>query len=101
MLITYFMCKNVVLNKHTGVLLVSDNEHLSTNGHSYDSFSLPNVAKGNLRLCFNGGHLGFLPVVVLKVCFVFDIRYVGLTSLIPYYSKHIFRHSDHVFNIYI
>ena len=40
-------------------------------------------------------------MVVLKVCFVFDIRYVGLTSLIPYYSKHIFRHSDHVFNIYM
>ncbi len=88
MLIIYFMCKNVVLNKHPGVLLVSDNEHLSTNCHSYDRFGLPNVAKGNLRLSFNGGHLGFLPVVVLKVCFVFDISYVGLTSLIPCYLKH-------------
>ncbi len=95
------MCKNVVLNEHPGVLLVRDNERLSTNGHSYDSFGLPNVAKGNLRLSFNGGHLGFLPAVVLKVCFVFNIRYVGLTSLISYYSKHIFRHSDHVFNTYM
>ncbi len=101
MLIIYFMCKNVVLNEHPGVLLVSNNEHLSTNCHSYDIFGLPNVTKGNLRLCFNGGHFGFLPVVVLKVYFVFDIRYVGLTSLIPFYSKHILRHSDHVFNIYM
>ena len=35
MLIIYVMCKNVVLNKHPGVILVSDNEHLSTNCHSY------------------------------------------------------------------
>ncbi len=96
------MCKNVVLNKHPGVLLVSDNEPFQQIAiHSYDSFGLANVAKGNLRLSFNGGPLGFLPAVVLNVCFVFDIMHVELTRLIPCYSKHIFRHSGHVFNTYM
>ena len=38
---------------------------------------------------------------LMNVCFAFDIRYVGFASLILCYSKHIFRHSDHVFNTYM